>query len=308
MKPTLRIAGVYNLCWGGCMVLFPSAFFHYFSLPLPNYPILWQGLGMVVGVYGIAYWLAADKPFIQWPIILVGFIGKFLGLTGFLYYYFQGSIPIAFLSLSFFNDAVWLLPFALILWGAFEYEQTTRELLSYDLEEKKLRSLNHIRTVQGNDLQTLINEQPTLVIFLRHFGCTFCREALAQVSAQRSSIEEEGTRIVLVHMVDAELGKYHLAQYGLDDLEQISDPERKIYQAFGLCKGNIRQLFGIPVLLRGLKAGLVDGHSIGAFVGNGLQMPGVFLLYQNKILQSFTHHTAADRPDYVELAHKSCEF
>jgi hypothetical protein len=35
--------------------------------------------------------------------------------------------------------------------------------------------------------------------------------------------------------------------------------------------------------------------------GDGLQMPGVFLLHRGKVLREFRHESAADRPDYVTL-------
>jgi hypothetical protein len=37
-------------------------------------------------------------------------------------------------------------------------------------------------------------------------------------------------------------------------------------------------------------------------VGDGFQMPGIFLLFHGEVLRSYRHQTAADRPDYVDLA------
>ena len=41
---------------------------------------------------------------------------------------------------------------------------------------------------------------------------------------------------------------------------------------------------------------------VGKLVGDGFQMPGVFLLRNGRIEKAFRHQTAADRPDYCELA------
>ena len=49
----------------------------------PNYPELWQCIGMIVGVYGIGYLAAAADPLGHWPITLVGFLGKMFGPIGF---------------------------------------------------------------------------------------------------------------------------------------------------------------------------------------------------------------------------------
>ena len=40
-------------------LLFPLSFFDLFALPPPRYPAIWACLGMVVGLYGLVYALAA---------------------------------------------------------------------------------------------------------------------------------------------------------------------------------------------------------------------------------------------------------
>ena len=37
--------------------------------------------------------------------------------------------------------------------------------------------------------------RPTLVVFLRSFGCTFCREAMADVAAAKHAIHDAGANI-----------------------------------------------------------------------------------------------------------------
>ena len=38
----------------------------------PRYPQIWQCVGMIVGVYGVGYLVAASDPLRHWPIVLVG--------------------------------------------------------------------------------------------------------------------------------------------------------------------------------------------------------------------------------------------
>ena len=76
MQTTLRLAAIYNLLWGMVAVLYPIQSFEFFGMKPPLYPQLWQCIGMIVGVYGIGYWLAANNPMVHWPIVLVGFLGK----------------------------------------------------------------------------------------------------------------------------------------------------------------------------------------------------------------------------------------
>ena len=79
----LLAAGLYNLAWGAFSVLAPTAIFHVAGVDPPIYPELWQCIGMIVGVYGIGYLIAARDPYRHWPIVLVGLLGKVLGPLGF---------------------------------------------------------------------------------------------------------------------------------------------------------------------------------------------------------------------------------
>ena len=114
----LCIAGVYNLAWGAWAVLFPLAAFHLAGMAEPNYPQLWQCIGMIVGVYGIGYWIAAKDPMRHWPIVLVGLLGKIFGPIGFVMAMVNHELPLKFGLNCLTNDLIWWLPFGLILWRA----------------------------------------------------------------------------------------------------------------------------------------------------------------------------------------------
>jgi hypothetical protein len=86
--------------------------------PLPNYPELWQCIGMIVGVYGIGYWIAARDPVRHWPIVLVGLLGKIFGPIGFLLAVLNDRFPFEMGLTILTNDLIWWIPFGLILWNA----------------------------------------------------------------------------------------------------------------------------------------------------------------------------------------------
>lgn len=118
MSRVLWTAAVYNVLWGALVVLFPLELFRRLHMPPPNYPMIWQCVGMIVGVYGVGYACAARDPYRHWPIVLVGFLGKLLGPIGFLWNAARGDLPWAFGLVNIANDLLWLVPFALILRGA----------------------------------------------------------------------------------------------------------------------------------------------------------------------------------------------
>jgi small multidrug resistance pump len=105
---TLKLAAIYNIIWGSWVIFFPHAFFDLMGMERLNYPEIWQCVGMIVGVYGIGYWLAAEDPIKHYPIVLVGFLGKIFGPIGFAQALLAGRFPLEFGVMIIFNDLVWL--------------------------------------------------------------------------------------------------------------------------------------------------------------------------------------------------------
>ena len=163
--------------------------------------------------------------------------------------------------------------------------------------------LTQMRTNTGRSIVDLSAEQPVMLVFLRHFGCTFCREALADLARRRESIEGAGTLLVFVHMSPNQVAERYFQRYHLSQAMHVSDPGCQYYRAFGLLKGNFRQLFGLQSWIRGFQAGVVEGHGVGTRqLGDGFQMPGVFVIHRGQIKESFIHKLASDRPDYLQLS------
>ena len=163
--------------------------------------------------------------------------------------------------------------------------------------------LETVSTNTGETLQNLLENSPVLLCFLRHFGCTFCRESLSDVADLQSIIEKAGLQIVLVHMAENDIADDYIERYKLKNIQHIADPDKSLYEYFGLFKGNFWQLYGLKVWARGLKAGIIDGHgmNVAAELGDFTQMPGVFIAYKQTVIEQFIHRSAADRPDYSKM-------
>ncbi|MFN7936457.1 MAG: peroxiredoxin-like family protein [Bryobacteraceae bacterium] len=156
------------------------------------------------------------------------------------------------------------------------------------------------RTKDGVDLATLSLLSPVLVVFLRHTGCMFCRETMAEIARLRPQLETSGVRIVLVHHGRSATMERMLNRNGLGGLDRIYDADRSLYRAFGLRRGRASQVFGISIWPRALSA--LRKHGAGIPSGDPFQMPGVFLLHRCEVLQSFRHRRISDRPDYENIA------
>ena len=302
MKHVLKAAGVYNLVWGLLAIVFPAAMLNWLHVDAGSVVVrFWQCIGMIVGVYGIGYLIASRDPYRHWPITLVGLLGKVFGPIGLAMGVVDGTLPATLGWTNVTNDLIWWVPFVMILWGALRHSQATGSAYAEPEADDPLREL---RTNTGQRLDDLADSQPQLVIFLRHAGCTFCREALAELSKQRSQVEATGCGIVLVHLGEDD-GEEFFAKYNMQDVPRIQDPNCRLYRQFGLDLGGFTELFGLRVWIRGLIAGLVYGHGRGPILGNSFQMPGVYLYHSGQILQGYQHEHVSDRPSYLALARQA---
>lgn len=162
--------------------------------------------------------------------------------------------------------------------------------------------LERFRDQSNRPLAELTDERPQLIVFLRHSGCTFCRQAVADVVRQSPEIQHHGTGIVFVHMMaETEAGPF-FRSLGAGDITRISDPEQELYESFGLANGSLWQLVGPAAWWRGAKAFLAERHSVGWPVGNLARLPGTFVVYRGRILYACRGETSSDRPNYAALA------
>lgn len=161
-------------------------------------------------------------------------------------------------------------------------------------------------TDEGANLLAESKAKPVMLVFLRHFGCSFCREALSDIAERRASIEEMGTKIIFVHMADMEAAEKFFKKYKLQGISHISDPDCKYYAEFGLTKGNFTQLFGLRSWMRGFETAVVKQHGMAPPIGDGFQMPGVFVIRSGEIQEAFIHKLSSDRPDYEKLVRNCC--
>ena len=294
MIPLLRLAGIYNILFGIWAVGWPGEWFRILGMEQPSYPFLWQGIGMIVGVYGIGYVCASAAPLKHWPIILVGFLGKLLGPLGFAWAASKGELPWAAGWLILFNDIIWLIPFGIILWHAgclaVGRPVNGRPMgLETAMKSFKLHS--------GESLREASEKETLAIVFLRHFGCTFTRQLLRKLETMQKNADSQGARLILVHM----LQEGEETQYvGSGRVSRISDPWCDLYRAFGLGKGTFIELFGPRVWYRGFVA-VFKGCGVGHLAGDGLQMPGAFLVKDGKIIKGQKAASAADLPDVEGL-------
>jgi hypothetical protein len=301
MQWTLLVAAIYNAVWGAWVILSPMTLFQWMAMPLPNYPELWQCVGMIVGCYALGYALAALDPYRYWPIVLVGLVGKVLGPLGFVKAVWLDHRFSPWFGLNILtNDLVWWIPFFLILLGKYHAFQAADKIYGEALAsqgEQLLKAMPYPSS--EHSLWEKSFSEPLLLVFLRHTGCIYCREMLTTLADTLKEAHQLGKScppISIIHMSSPEEGEALLAQYQLMPYGvcAISDPERRLYKWASLPRGTLKDLFGWQVWKRGFEASL-KGHRAGWLQGDGFQLSGVVRLFEGKITD-YTPHPDAQTP------------
>lgn len=156
-------------------------------------------------------------------------------------------------------------------------------------------------TNKGNSILELSKEKRVILVFLRHFGCNFCRETLAEIERMKTDLDENQVELVLVHQSSKKYASEILPLYNLGELQHISDTGKILYKSYGLENHGILELFK-PRVLFGIMRSLFKGHLFGKVKGDPRQLPGVFVMRNKKVIDKFVYHNIAEMPPILELA------
>ncbi len=296
MRKVLLAAGIYHLGFAVWAILWPCVWFDLIGMEHPNHPLLWQGVGLVLGVFGISLILAAKNPIQHWLIVLTA-LGKFtLGIIGFSMAIYHHEIPLRAIWIMGADDLIWWAPFIGILWACIRAHTGVPPTRSEPFSISEAAGAYHLSN--GKTLAEASEEKLLALVFLRHFGCTFTRQILRGLEGIEKEAHQHGAELVLVHMLQS--GKETVFLGERSGVPRIADPRCELYRAFGLGKGGFIELFGPQVWWRGALS-IFKGCGVGHLAGDGLQMPGAFLFYQGKIVAAQPAHSASDLPDLPQL-------
>ena len=164
-----------------------------------------------------------------------------------------------------------------------------------------MTALSEIITNTGKNIEDISKSKVVLLVFLRHFGCQFCRQAMDEISKKRTQLEANGTEIIFVHMATNEVAVPYFQKFNLAGVQHVSNLNCDLYIDFGLVKGSTTQLFGLQSWYRGFTLVSKYGAEVGQHLGDNFQMPGVFVISDGIIKNSYIHKHVSERPDYFQL-------
>ncbi|MCS7080926.1 MAG: SelL-related redox protein [Chloracidobacterium sp.] len=151
----------------------------------------------------------------------------------------------------------------------------------------------------GTTLAEQLTGKTNLLVFLRHFGCVFCREIVADLRDIAAG-NPHYPNVVFFFQGTVEQGQAFFARYW-KEARAVSDTPLVFYKAFGVERGGWRELFGPDVWVCGLRA-VGKGHFIGLPVGDPFVMPGAFLVSSSgDILWRHEFKHAGDHPDWRRI-------
>ena len=147
-------------------------------------------------------------------------------------------------------------------------------------------------------LSTLWQERPLLLAFTRHFGCTQCKEMLDELVTGSEKIEKAGLSLAVINQGTPEISALFAEKFA-PGLLMLCDPERKVYEAYGLVRGNLFQTFLNTNVWKAVSRSQKKGYKVEpAPEGQDvLQMSGTFIISTSgQILLPYYYDHIADHP------------
>ncbi len=134
---------------------------------------------------------------------------------------------------------------------------------------------------QPIQLGQLYTGRKTLVSFLRHFGCPFCREWLAQLEEHHSQLQAAGVQVVAVAMGEPKHVKRYCGNLAPHvDCLTGNEQGRDAYDAYGLIRAGAKEFLSFNVLKAGIRA-FSKGKAMGQIIGDPLMLSGSFIIDEN---------------------------
>jgi len=121
-------------------------------------------------------------------------------------------------------------------------------------------------------------ERPSVVVFLRYFGCPFCQMQVVSLREERQRFDSIGGAIVLLGQGEPGQGLAFTRSHDLP-FPCLLDADRTAFGAYGLGRGTVMQIFspkvGVPFLRANLHG---ETRQRGLRGGRFTQMPGTFVV------------------------------
>jgi hypothetical protein len=146
-------------------------------------------------------------------------------------------------------------------------------------------------------LRDQLGDATTLLVFLRHFGCVFCRETVAAL--RRASEAPDFPPVLFFFQGRATEGRAFLRR-DWPTVRAVADPSLRFYEAFGVERMGWTDMLR-PGLWAAERRARASGFEQGERSGDIWRLPGVFLVREARILWAHEFRHAGDLPDFAAV-------
>jgi len=143
-----------------------------------------------------------------------------------------------------------------------------------------------------------LGERPSLLVFLRQLGCVFCRETVGRLREQAEGRDDYPAVLFFFQGTSTE-GRVFLSRFW-PDARGVADRPKRFYEAFGVERGNLLQMFG-PGVWSARRRAREAGYEQGESLGDVFMMPGVFWVEDGRVRWRHAYRHAGDAPDFARL-------
>lgn len=165
-----------------------------------------------------------------------------------------------------------------------------------DLARVGANLVKNAATAEVVELKTLWQDQPTVLFFLRRFGCQICRWTASEISKLKESFDSHNVRLIGIGPEEVGLKEFLDGNYFKGDI--YIDEKKQCYKDLGFKRYNALNV--VPAAL-GKKVREVvtkanaDGIQ-GNFVGDLLQSGGMLIVSKGgeKVLLHFIQDSPGD--------------
>jgi peroxiredoxin len=161
------------------------------------------------------------------------------------------------------------------------------------------------QTGKETRLSSLWHGSPLLLIFWRHFGCGCGIDRAARLKKEYDNYVSEGARVAIIGQGEPDRTQAYIGKYDLPPIPFLSDPEFRVYAAYGLLEGKPSQIvFDAPEVFQRRDYGAFEQlakerrEAGRPLVDNPWQLPGEFVVDNSGILRlTYRYNYCEDFPD-----------
>jgi peroxiredoxin len=134
---------------------------------------------------------------------------------------------------------------------------------------------------EGNSVRLgdLWQEEPVVLVWVRHYGCVHCRSHAVELEGARSEFDAAGARVVLVGQATPRQAAHFRRRLEID-LPVLADEGRESYKAAGAKVATASELLGPKSVSQGLRKTFESRGKVhqGRIVGHPAQLGGAMVI------------------------------